>query len=130
MKIAVISDLHLGNGDGADCFGHDDTQFLSFLNFLEGSFERIILLGDIFETLTSRRPRGQVEALLEAEDRHREIVARFQRPQYRYIHGNHDLVAANVRDAPTELRIDADGQRIVFMHGHGYDWLTRNARFL
>ena len=40
MKIAVISDLHLGRGDGSDRFGHDDAEFLRFLDFLEGDFER------------------------------------------------------------------------------------------
>ena len=56
MNIAVISDLHLGSDDATDSFGHDDAEFLRFLGFLEGNFERIVLLGDIWETLTSRCP--------------------------------------------------------------------------
>ena len=55
MEIAVISDLHLGTGGAADGFGHDDAEFLRFLSFLERNFERVILLGDIWETLQSRR---------------------------------------------------------------------------
>jgi len=47
MKLAVISDLHLGAGDLADGFCHDDGEFLRFLTFLENNFERVILLGDI-----------------------------------------------------------------------------------
>ncbi len=34
MEIAVISDLHLGAGDSADGFGHEDSEFLKFLEFL------------------------------------------------------------------------------------------------
>ena len=44
MKLAVISDLHLGRGDGADQFGHQDADFLSFLDHLEDNFERVVLL--------------------------------------------------------------------------------------
>ena len=68
MKIAVISDLHLGRGDAADLFGHDDAEFLRFLDFLEGNFERIVLLGDIFETLTCPRPLAQRRELVAARE--------------------------------------------------------------
>jgi UDP-2,3-diacylglucosamine pyrophosphatase LpxH len=55
VNIAVISDLHLGNEDGVDSFGHLDSEFLRFLAFLENNFERVVLLGDVWETLTARR---------------------------------------------------------------------------
>lgn len=32
MQIAVISDLHLGSGGPVDLFGHDDYEFLRFLD--------------------------------------------------------------------------------------------------
>ncbi len=35
MRIAVISDLHLGRGGPADDFGHDDESFLHFLDDLD-----------------------------------------------------------------------------------------------
>lgn len=55
MEIAIISDLHIGSGDQTDRFGHDDYEFLRFLDFLESNFSRIVLLGDVFETLTGRK---------------------------------------------------------------------------
>ena len=130
MKIAVISDLHLGRGDSADRFGHDDAEFLRFLDFLEGDFERVVLLGDIYETLTSPKPLAQVEELARCKEAHREIAARFQRPNYRYIHGNHDLVAAHMDAAPSDLTIDVDGVKVLFTHGHHHDWLVRRLRWL
>ena len=63
MKIAVISDLHLGPADNTDLFGHDDAEFLRFLQFLESNFERIVLLGDIWETLSSKVPWTPEQAL-------------------------------------------------------------------
>lgn len=130
MKIAVISDLHLGRGDAADRFGHDDAEFLAFLDFLEADFERVVLLGDIYETLTSPQPLAQVAELAQSKDAHREIAERFSRPQYRYIHGNHDLVAAHVDEAPGDLTLSVDGVKILFTHGHHHDWLIRRLRRL
>jgi predicted phosphodiesterase len=130
MKIAVISDLHLGRGDAADRFGHDDAEFLRFLDYLEGDFERIVLLGDIYETLTSPKPLAQVEELAEAKAAHAEIAARFATPRYRYIHGNHDLVAGHVEAAPSSLELTVDGTKLLFTHGHHHDWMIRRLRWL
>lgn len=129
MKLAVISDLHLGSGDGADGFGHDDGEFLRFLTFLERHFERVILLGDIWETLQSRRLGGAREELALARATHPEIAKRFERPKYRYVHGNHDLVAG-LLGAPDELTLEADGVRLLFTHGHQNDELLARRRWL
>ncbi|MGM0577468.1 MAG: metallophosphoesterase family protein [Myxococcota bacterium] len=129
MEIAVISDLHLGRGDASDRFGHDDGSFLRFLDFLERNFERIVLLGDVWETLAGRRPFAQVEELRAARAAHPEIAARFRRPAYTYLHGNHDLVAAHVDAAADELVLRADGVRVLFTHGHLYDWIVQRARW-
>lgn len=127
MKIAVISDLHLGNGTRSDQFGHDEATFLRFLDHLEDNFERVVLLGDIYETLTTRGG-AQVGELLRCKRAHAAIVERFERPTYRYLHGNHDLVAGHVDQAPDALHLNVDGQRIVFMHGHQFDWVVKKAR--
>lgn len=128
MRIAVISDLHLGRRDAADHFGHEDAAFLRFLRFLEANFERIILLGDIYEALTSRMPGQHVAELAAARAAHPELVRRFERPQYHYLHGNHDLVAARALGAPEQLVLQAHGVRLLFTHGHLHDWLIRRAR--
>jgi predicted phosphodiesterase len=130
VNIAVISDLHLGSDDATDSFGHDDGEFLRFLAFLESNFERIVLLGDIWETLTPRYPWLARQAFSETQERHPEIARRFRRPSYTYIHGNHDWIAREVEGAPEQWRLDVDGKRFLFMHGHGHDRLLRVARHL
>jgi predicted phosphodiesterase len=130
MQIAVISDLHLGAGGAADAFGHDDWEFLRFLSFLEGNFERIVLLGDIWETLTPHWPLAPREALRNAREAHPEIARRFERPQYTYVHGNHDLIAGVTDGAPEELVLLDRGTRILFTHGHRHDALIRHARLV
>lgn len=128
MNIAVISDLHLGPDDATDSFGHDAAEFMRFLVFLESNFERIVLLGDIWETLTARCPWQARRALAQARQRHPELARRFSRSCYEYVHGNHDLIAASVDGAPERLSIDADGKRLLFMHGHAHDRLIQIAR--
>ena len=128
MKVAVISDLHLGLGDRTESFGHDDGEFLRFLDFLEGNFERVVLLGDVWETLTSRFPGRAERALADARLAHPELARRFDQPKYSYVFGNHDLVAGRVLSAPEELTLEADGVRLLFAHGHQSDGLIRTAR--
>src|SRR5690606_18063049 len=113
-----------------DSFGHVDSEFLRFLTFLESNFERVVLLGDIWETLTSRSPFSARRGLAESRARHHEIARRFTRPSYTYIHGNHDLVAAEVDGALEQWQLEVDGKRLLFMHGHPYDGLIRMARHI
>lgn len=130
MKIAVISDLHLGAGDGADTFGHDELGFLRFLSFLESNFEKVVLLGDIWETLTGKGYGNVALALRKARAAYPQIARRFAGERYVYVHGNHDLVAGVTDRAPDELELHLDGTRLLFTHGHYYDVLIRKARWL
>lgn len=130
MQIAVISDLHLGSGDRADSFGHEDATFERFLNRLESDFEKIVLLGDIWETLTSKHLYSPREGLKRAREAHPRLAQRFQGDRYLYVQGNHDRIAGEVESAPTELIIDDHSQRILLTHGHPHDWLIRRARWL
>lgn len=130
MQIAVISDLHLGAGDRSDVFRHEDDRFLCFLDFLESNFERIVLLGDIWETLTPAWPCDAREMLRRCRQAHPNIARRFERPRYTYVHGNHDLVAGWAEKVPEELTLEDSGTRILFTHGHHHDALFRRARWL
>lgn len=129
MKLAVISDLHLGESGRTDAFGHDDGEFLRFLTFLERNFEQVVLLGDIWETLTGISP-GRASLVLErARSTHREIASRFNNGKYVYVFGNHDIVCAEVDRAPERLSLHVDGVRLLFMHGHQNDMLIHEARW-
>jgi UDP-2,3-diacylglucosamine pyrophosphatase LpxH len=124
MQVAVISDLHLGRRGPTDGFGHDDAEFLRFLGFLEANFEHIVLLGDIWETLTGTLPGNPALELRAAQQAHPELTRRFRRKQYLYVHGNHDVVARDADGVPEELTIKADGVRLLFAHGHQGDTLV------
>jgi predicted phosphodiesterase len=130
MEIAVISDLHLGTGGAADGFGHDDGEFLKFLGFLERNFEKVVLLGDVWETLTGALPGDPAAELRRARESHPEIAARFERSNYLYVHGNHDLIAGAVQGTPDELILHTGNTRILFTHGHQNDELIQRRRWL
>ena len=54
MQIAVLSDLHLGKKNKLDQFYRNpgaERQLYELLNYLENHVDKIVLLGDIFETL-------------------------------------------------------------------------------
>ncbi|MFZ5478098.1 MAG: metallophosphoesterase family protein [Myxococcota bacterium] len=129
MRIAVISDLHLGDLGASERFGHSDGTFLGFLARLEDAFERVVLLGDIWETATPMRFGRAAEALRASREAHPALAERFAGPRYTWIHGNHDLVAAKLERVPGALRLRADGVRLLFTHGHWFDdfWLRRRA---
>lgn len=129
MEIAVISDLHLGTRGMADGFGHEDHEFVRFLQFLERNFEKVVLLGDIWETLTGALPGDPYAELGRARAAHPEIARRFSTERYLYVHGNHDLVAAQ-DGVPEEFFLRADGQRILFTHGHQNDELIQKRRWV
>lgn len=132
MEIAIISDLHIGSGDQTDRFGHDDYEFLRFLNFLESNFSRIVLLGDVFETLTGRKYGQRMLELKRCFQAHPEVSRRLvgNRQKYIYIHGNHDLVSAEAFCATGEHFMGINGTSILFTHGDIFDTMNTGARQL
>lgn len=128
MYVAVISDTHLGARPSTDRFGHDDGDFLRFLRRLEHAFDRIVLLGDIWETLTSNLPGQQAAELDRARASHPEIARRLSGPRYRYAYGNHDWIAGPLHRAREEIIIDDSTTRVLFTHGHQRDWARAGAR--
>lgn len=130
MDIAVISDLHLGPGDVTDQFGHNDYEFITFLKFLESNFEKIILLGDIYECLMSRE-FGKTEYLIKnCQEAHKEIVKRFNTSQYTYVHGNHDQISSKILNTPEDFFIKVGNENILFTHGHQYDSFVQDKRII
>lgn len=121
MRIAVLSDLHLGDGGPSDRFAHDDGEFLGWLRRLEADFERVVLLGDVWETLTPHHFGDARAAFTAARAAHPELAARFERPPYLYVHGNHDLIARRLLRAPGVVNLAVDGVRLMFTHGHVLD---------
>lgn len=130
MQIAVISDLHLGRGDQTDRGrGHDET-LLRFLDYLEANYEMIVLLGDVWETLTSKWPGRHKKESHIVKAAHPEIAQRFTNPKYHYIVGNHDRALGIMEKLPKELVLNIDQIKIIFTHGHQFDIWSTQLRYI
>jgi UDP-2,3-diacylglucosamine pyrophosphatase LpxH len=112
MRIAVISDLHIG----ADEFS--PTGFGDFLDHLEREHDEIILLGDVFECYFPALP-WRALAQYDGLDRlHRDITHRFRSAKYTMLSGNHDMVVRRARGIPSKTERAHNGYRILLSHGH------------
>jgi len=112
MRIAVISDLHIG----ADDFS--PAGFVDFLDHLERKHDEIILLGDIFECYFPVLPWKALAEYERFARTYRDITDRFRSPKYTLLSGNHDIVLRRARGIPSRTERGTDGYRILLSHGH------------
>lgn len=127
MKLAAISDLHVGASERADGFRHDESEFLGFLDELEANHDRIVVLGDLFQTEHGWW-FGKRVAAAEIKRAWRRLPRLWDRvcsANYIYVHGNHDHVARDMVLARERWRIESDGFSVLFIHGHQFDPLLR-----
>ena len=127
MRIAAISDFHIGATAWTDTFGHAEETFLRWLDRLEARHDRIVLLGDIYQTDHSLIPgkKAAIRLLERARERLTAFTRRTSEAQYLWVHGNHDPVTAEVLDAKTRVILGEPGQRALFTHGDDYDPVIR-----
>ncbi len=127
MRIAALSDFHIGPSASLDGFRHDEAEFLGFLDELEIAHDRIVLVGDVFQAQHGFGIGAAAAArqLSRARARVPRLWNRLSRPPYTYIFGNHDCVAEREHGALARLRIASDGFAALFVHGHQFDPLLR-----
>ena len=124
MQIAVLSDLHLGRKNALDQFYRNpdaEHKLNRLLIRLEKSVDKIVLLGDIFETLRGKFP-GQASELKRILKKYPFIARKIMEdPRYFLIQGNHDLATGKILNARETLIIKDGGTSICFFHGHQVD---------
>lgn len=129
MQIAVLSDLHIGKKNRLDRFCRADEAedgLIRMLEKLERAVDRVVLLGDVFETLRGGAPGTLASELRGAMAAYPRLTKRIvEDPRYRYVFGNHDVVAKQVLGAPEYLVEEDHGTKIAFFHGHQMDRLAR-----
>jgi UDP-2,3-diacylglucosamine pyrophosphatase LpxH len=122
LDAIVLSDLHLGSDN---CQARALTDLLERIRAGEISTQRVILNGDLFDSIDFRRlnkHHWRVLSLLRKLSNHLEIT---------WINGNHDgpaeivshLLGVEVRD---EFILESGGKRILFLHGHRFDEFIDN----
>ena len=118
-----ISDLHLGDGSGADDF-HQTDQFLRFLDVVEAGACQLIILGDLMELWQA--------ALERVVFHHSRIIKRLlvlaREKRLIYIIGNHDHIPfVKYLDPQLNIQLEYKDERsgIWGEHGNQYDIFNR-----
>jgi len=112
MRIAVISDLHIGAEDfRPDGFGE-------FLDHLEREHDEIILLGDVFECYFPVLPWKALAEYDRFDRLYADITGRFHSAKYTILSGNHDRVVQRARGIPSRAERGEKGYRVLLSHGH------------
>lgn len=129
MRVAALSDLHIGLDGRTDAFGHDGRSFASFLDQLLATHDRVVLLGDVFTADHAAvwgpsHARAHLRRIL---TRVPWLADRLADPRVHYVHGNHDLVASDVLGAAERLVLASGAVRVLFVHGHQFDPVARRA---
>lgn len=130
MRIAALSDLHIGARRHVDGFRHDPAVFARLLDRLEAEHDAVVLLGDVYQTDHALVPTRAAARRMLARARARvaELSARFERPPYVHVHGNHDAIAGAALGAPERLRLPGRFP-VLFIHGHQFDPVAVRARW-
>jgi len=129
MRVAALSDLHVGLDPDTDAFGHAPAAFAAFLAELLETHDQLVLLGDIF-TADHAALWGERFAsthLLRILTRARWLADVLLDPRVHYVHGNHDLAARTVLGAPDRVVLGEGRCRVLFIHGHQFDPIARHA---
>ncbi len=122
MRIAAFSDLHIGAQPHTDGFQHALPRFEAWLTTLERTHDRIVLLGDIFQTDHgwTRSAAAFRHQLATAQRRLARLWDRFRGGGYVYVHGNHDEIAAEAVGAAEQF-VAPGRYPALFIHGHQFD---------
>lgn len=122
MRLGFISDLHLAPGALNRCTSSPGA-LLQWLEQLEQTVDKVVIVGDAFDLLRPSRPRGWRQQLDALEQEHPALMARLF--EHELIFGNHDE-PLKVLGVPEE-RYYSHGQRsLVATHGHQNDpWIKR-----
>ena len=129
MQIAVLSDIHLGERNKLDQFCRNDGAYErlhELLTYLENHVDKIVLLGDIFETLRGKG-YSKEKTLVKILKQYPGITSKIMdNEKYELIAGNHDPVTTNLLNAREMIKIKDGDNSIAFFHGHQLDPLVVN----
>lgn len=116
MKVLVISDLHLGNGDRFGTFEWSNSDFIIMLKHVieKNAIDKVVLNGDVFELYKYR--------FKEAYLKNKELIRYFKSIKAIVIKGNHDFISPI--GVSHHTIINTQGKKIYFEHGHDADFLN------
>jgi UDP-2,3-diacylglucosamine pyrophosphatase LpxH len=121
MRIATFGDLHLGHTAVLDKFLGEEEQLLRLDDHLSRTHDRVILMGDIYQTDYGSYPGSRTDVLEAILERYSRIVSRWRSSHYDSLFGNHDLITQKFLGNVKQIRLTIDNWRIWLTHGHQFD---------
>jgi len=121
MRIASIGDLHLASNPRQDKHWGAEDALLELLSHLTASHETIVLLGDVYQADFGPRVGGDPDLIAGIEHRYRRAFDLIRSGPFIQIPGNHDQVAEGRLGLARQVRVEREGWRILFEHGHRFD---------
>ncbi|MEZ4458317.1 MAG: metallophosphoesterase family protein [bacterium] len=117
MRIAFLSDLHLGPGVLNRCVV-DRKTITRWLDLIESTHDRVIVVGDLYDLSRPRQFGGWQRHLDSLRFEWGEVLERLEAMEA--VYGNHDR-ARGLMGVPERIEIDADGMKMLVLHGHQFD---------
>jgi len=121
LKIAVISDLHLGPGLMNRC-SPNAHKISRWLDLIEATHDRVIVAGDLFDLSRPRKFGGWEEHLASIHFQWGEVSQRLEAMEA--VYGNHDRERA-LLGIPERIIIPTESKPIIVLHGHQFDPLIK-----
>lgn len=123
MRVAVLSDLHIGCPPVPGAFGHAPAAFQAYVDGLLDTHDRVVFNGDILQTdhQAWSSPTGARAAIHRALAAHPWLRARLDHPRTVLLRGNHDDETRHVLGAETLACFDGPSGRLVVTHGDHHD---------
>jgi len=121
MRIATFGDHHLGHNAVMDKFMGREERLLRLDDHLSRTHDRVILMGDIYQTDYGSYPGSRTDVLEAILKRYSRIVRRWRSSHYDSLFGNHDLITQKFLGSVKQVRLIKDNWHIWLTHGHQFD---------
>ena len=129
MRIATFGDLHLSHISALDKFKGREENLLHFDDHLNRTHEKIVLMGDIFQTDYGFYPGPRPDVLEMILNRYPRIIRRWGSKSCQIIFGNHDRITDRLLGTAKQIHLKKDGWHLWFIHGHQFDPFIGEKRF-
>ncbi len=123
MRVAIISDLHIGCPPVPGAFGHTPAAFVAYITELLDHHDHLVWNGDIFQSdhqLVPGRASRQA-AIRRCLHAHPWLAELLSHPKSTLLRGNHDDDTRTVLGARDRFQADGPTGRLVVQHGDAYD---------
>lgn len=133
-RLAVLSDIHLGRGDGRTGYSGDADALCDALKRIAEQADTVIINGDLYDLDRGTLPTAQALEYRRLRPKWAAVEACMKRHGIRMTAGNHDRALLDMKVGGGTVRqqytIRVGDVNVRVEHGERFDaWIKRNRRF-